>query len=576
MQLSQHTVLIIASASELKDSEPVWGTGGWLPPEERTALDWVTLCRLMGLKALVTAAAEFNPEIFISEKVKWVIIACDPNILKDKFIEQLTLILKKYSISLISQLAEINSPFAKWSETAYGNSLKSGKNIVTNFSGIKKTLTCRGFLECREIQRKDQIETLALLEDLPIIITSPNGIGKLILLAFGPSQWRDEEGLVTFLLQRLLLFTSNEPVVCLDWQNTLVLRMDDPGSSETVYNKRYKKNKLRKEEWREIGDELLKRNGRMSIGYVSGWVDDGDDSRGKLFINGEAVERVPGKVYPSSFVKYQAAGSHEKNIFDYKEEFDSIQELRENGLAEVEMHGFTHVFPDRNAWLKAPDKYDNNAWYREFGSDAIQYLKENPQDIHPLDSALQQFQLLFNIKPVTLISPGEVFTNAILIDALNKGLMLVSSYYLATRHNNRFCWSQHVCSPYLDKPEEKWLDAGLPVVGYFHDFDIAEKGVGWFSDCLIRWEDAGVKRLIDFYELNAILNLQSEIKIEDEVISLILRTDPDFPIPKSFQIYVFFPDKNFPAHIKVKINESSTYLNVTKVEEHIGMILIKV
>jgi hypothetical protein len=342
-----------------------------------------------------------------------------------------------------------------------------------------------------------------------------------------------------------------------------------------VYNERYKKNKLRKEEWRKIGEELSKRNGRLSLGYVTGWVDDGDDSRGELFLDGEPVNRKPGKIYPSPLVKYRVISNTENKTFDYKEEFEAIQELRKKKLVEVEMHGFTHISPDRKAWLHAPDRYTNNAWYREFGPNAIQYLKENPPDVHPFDSALQTFQLFFDRKPTTLICPGDVFTDATLEDALNKGLMLVGSYYLAIRDHNRFCWSQHICAPYLDKPEKKWFDSGLPVVGYFHDFDIVEKGIGWFADCLEGWKDAGATKLIDFYELNAALNVYLEINSDKEETTLIIRTHPDFPLPRPLEIFLFFPDKNIPDHIKADINETSSLLDVIALEENMGMILLR-
>ena len=47
-------MLLVASDTELPPAERVWGTGGWLPPAAREALDWVTLARLCGWA--VTAA----------------------------------------------------------------------------------------------------------------------------------------------------------------------------------------------------------------------------------------------------------------------------------------------------------------------------------------------------------------------------------------------------------------------------------------------------------------------------------------------------------------------------------------
>src|SRR3989337_3943158 len=121
MELNQNTVLIIADANELKDAGQVWGTGGWLPPEKRIALDWFTLCRFMGLNVLVKEAEEFHTGIILSERIRWVILACDPSSLDDKFIKQLTITLKNYPISLIGQPGEYDSSFARWCAAFYGS-----------------------------------------------------------------------------------------------------------------------------------------------------------------------------------------------------------------------------------------------------------------------------------------------------------------------------------------------------------------------------------------------------------------------------------------------------------------------
>ena len=67
---------------------------------------------------------------------------------------------------------------------------------------------------------------------------------------------------------------------------------------------------------------------------------------------------------------------------------------------------------------------------------------------------------------------------------------------------DRFCWSQHICAPYLDEPEAAWFGAGRPVVGYFHDRELAPEGVEWMRRWLDWWQNAGAQRLMDFRELD--------------------------------------------------------------------------
>lgn len=81
--------------------------------------------------------------------------------------------------------------------------------------------------------------------------------------------------------------------------------------------------------------------------------------------------------------------------------------------------------------------------------------------------------------------------------------IVVASYYLALRHDGRFCWTTHVCAPYLDQPDAAWFSSGLPVVGYFHDRDTALGGPEWLARWLDGWEALGARRFIDFRELAA-------------------------------------------------------------------------
>ncbi|HUG67549.1 MAG TPA: hypothetical protein VMM76_07345 [Pirellulaceae bacterium] len=63
----------------------------------------------------------------------------------------------------------------------------------------------------------------------------------------------------------------------------------------------------------------------------------------------------------------------------------------------------------------------------------------------------------------------------------------------------------------MDQPNGEWLDSGLPVVGYFHDQELALQGVGWFTRYLDAWQEAGFRRFIDFRELAAALSLQLDV-----------------------------------------------------------------
>jgi hypothetical protein len=303
--------------------------------------------------------------------------------------------------------------------------------------------------------------------------------------------------------------------------------MDDPGGAQNVYSRTWSYPKLDAGGWAAIGADLAARDARVSLGYVSGWVDDGDERRGRLTIDGHTVLRRPGAVYPTPIVRYEDVTGHSPGtVHDYGSEFRGIQALRLAGVADVEIHGYTHMHPDTDAWAHAPDRFETwptTSWFREFGRASVPALEARPAHDHPLTHALGLFETYFGSTPTTLICPGDQWTNATLDRALDLGLQLVDSYYLAVRHGQRFGWTQHVCAPYLDQPDSRWFASGLPVVGYFHDFEPAVEGVGWITTWLDRWQTKGARRLIDFRELAAALALRLELTEESGQLVLTIR-----------------------------------------------------
>ena len=112
-------------------------------------------------------------------------------------------------------------------------------------------------------------------------------------------------------------------------EGSLVLRMDDPGGAQNVYLRGWTYPKLIESEWGELGADLRRRHGRLSICYVSGWVDDGDAARGTLEVGGQPVARVPGRVHPSPLVTYRdRAGLAPGAVHDYEAEYRGIHALR--------------------------------------------------------------------------------------------------------------------------------------------------------------------------------------------------------------------------------------------------------
>jgi len=550
MDTPSASVCILADPRELADSRPIWGTGGWLPAEDRRALDWLTLCRLMGMGAEVVPVDEFQASR-TSPAARWLVVACDSGWIDSELVVELETAVETRSLLLVCEATDSGHPLAEWlgihrmPDTVCGRLLKwrDGKPVKC----AKPLIVHRSW--CHSGTRP-----LAWLDDQPIAHETPAGLGKAVVTAFDASELRDHDGAGGALLMHLFSKCAPHAHATHHWQGVLIPRMDDPGSSEALHHRIYDQVCLGRQQWKGIAAVLRKNRARISVGYVSGWVDSGGDKEGALLLDGVETGREPGGVHPSPRVCFERhSGAHLKR-YDHREEYQALEDMRREGLLEVEIHGHTHIFPDRTAWLAASDRFESRDWFREFGPAAAAFLEQHPQLPHPIDEALARFREYFNRTPSTLICPGEVFTNHVLEKALERGLMQVSSYYLAFRDRDRLCWTQHVCGPYLDQPESAWFGAGLPVVGCFHDFDIARHGVEWLTDCFNGWTAAGCRRIIGLDDLNALLQLRMDVADTRQGWQLRLGSDPAWPLPRRFELLLHFPENPMPESVATFID----------------------
>ncbi len=559
------TTLIISTQARRLNTSTLLGTGGWLPPHEREVLDWITLINWMGWRFKLIAPGELSQAIMNTCQVKWIIITDDPDDYDPAIIDRIFEILENYQVLIVSGSGRIGSHFSN----RVGAWIVATSAIVNKLDWIgvpeNKSWTCRKDIKVNTLECQADIEPLVSCNKNVLVAVNKRKAGKWVVISFSPGEARDKEKSFTSLIKHILIYQSCLPVAWFNFENTLVLRMDDPGSSEIVHHSTYQNTKLTEAYWTLIGKELQKRNARMTLGYVSGWVDDGNDKRGNLVIKGANTIRCKGKVHPSPLVKYEAIETEgEKKIFDYESEFRGIQQLRNKGLAEAELHGYTHIHPDKEAWVNAHDKYDNKAWYREFGRNTIDYIRNIPAEEHPFKLGLVAFRDIFQTSPSTLICPGEEFTNDVLSKALEAGLMFVSSYYLAVRIDKTFYWDQYVCAPYLNNHDPSWFDAGLPVVGYFHDFDLSIHGIDWLADCLENWQKAGANYFIDFRELAGILSHTISLNKRETEFQLNVEQKDKWKTIRPFRISAYFPETGLTIKNDYDLNQSMYILDTTK------------
>jgi hypothetical protein len=521
--------LVVTSETALPDSELVWGTGGWQHPEDREALDWLTLARFLGWG--VTVLRHLASSDDLAHASSRIIVAGSPDVLTRDTVSQLASRLSADPCLVIARAGFPDSELARLAGVARGSQGTRGRGLRWIGPGPHTRWSCRNEFDGHALERDKNTEIWATVDDSPTVVARRVGRGVIATIGFHPSAARDQVGAATALLQWLLIWGVDIATAWFDWSGTLVLRMDDPGSAESVHHSVYSHPRLDEAQWAALGYDLARRRARLSIGYVSGWVDDGDTGRGVLKVGGRTPRRISGKVHPSPLVWYEDISRPGGTVVhDYAAEFRGIQTLRKAGVADVELHGHTHIHPDTNAWSRAPDRYESVGWYRELGKAASAAIASRPRPRHPLALGVAALRRFFNTTPTTLICPGEDWTNSVLERALELDLQLVGSYYLALRDGSRFCWSQHVCAPYLDRPDSLWFDSGLPVVGYFHDFDLARGGMEWFSRWLDGWQSAGATRLIDFRELSAALSCRLHVHEQSSGLELHVSDGSDTPI----------------------------------------------
>lgn len=541
-------VLLVSSEGELVDASRVWGTGGWVRPEQREALDWLTLARLLGWGVRVARSVSEVDAAKAAGCARWVIVAGEPDRLGEGFISLIASWLTTEPLLVVAR-AGGHGAFARLAGATHARGQLEGRQLRWTGAGPERRWECRERLQIDALTIPDGAVVAATLDEVPCIVTRSQGRGVIATLGFHPSRARDADGAATALLKCLLVCGSPAPVACLDLEGTMILRMDDPGGAQNVHYRNWLYPKLQAPDWAAIGVDLKRRGARMSIGYVPGWVDDGDSARGELRVAGRDVPRIPGAVHESPLVTYAESAAHGDGVrHDYGSEFRGIEALRAAGVADVELHGYTHMHPDTRAWAEAPDRYDRISWFRELGHPS-RCSSSDPLSEHPLVRGAAALRRQFGVAPTTLIPPGDEWTDESLDVALDLGFQFVASYYLALRDSDRFCWATHVCAPYLDQPDGTWFSSGLPVVGYFHDREPATAGITWIGEWLDRWQAAGARRFMDFREVAAAVGRRLHLEPSDGALRLSIASDGAPRLVRPLPVSIWLPHGPVPASL---------------------------
>jgi hypothetical protein len=279
-------------------------------------------------------------------------------------------------------------------------------------------------------------------------------------------------------------------VVVPDLRNLLVLRLDDPGAAVKEHLRSWAHPPLDRKSWDGLWD-ALDGFGRVSVFCCPGYVlADGTvvDSRTQL-----------------------------------PDEWACLAEGVRRGLADLECHGYTHMHPDTAAWSVAPDRNDDEGWFRELWPPLMPDEPAVPEQA----ARLRSWQTALGTGGTSLVAPGEEWGLNTLAAARECGFRLFNSWAVCFLDRVVPTWTAGIGSPYLDEADPSWFADCLPQVGYWHDRDMAVHGAEWVGDQLDAWRDCGAQRAASFADLVNDYQPIDAALVDGDVV---IRSAPEVPL----------------------------------------------
>jgi hypothetical protein len=359
----------------------------------------------------------------------------------------------------------------------------------------------------RQVEIYPDTEKLSLIKKTsdPAILRYKYGRANNYYISLQPDRYLNQLNALHRIIREIIKENSGWGMVHTNLENTMVLRMDDPGTCERVYLKGWDTGILDREDWQGIINLIKENNARLSVMYIPLWVDDGNLDNGRLYVKGEeVVNRKGGEIYQSRDVKFiKNVTQNESRVYDYSEEFYALKDAVRSGWVEIEAHGLTHVDINTDQWLAAKDRYTNFEWYHEF-----RHVCEN-RDVgdaelsYIFSESAKKVEECFGIFPTAVTPSGHEQSEKAEIIAHAEGYKLFSSEYHSIKKNDFVIRNDKIKSIFFEatSPDPFYVTAGYPIVGIFHDTDIITKGLNWLESTIKDWKKYGINRFMSLKEL---------------------------------------------------------------------------
>jgi hypothetical protein len=497
-----------------------------------------------------------------------------------------------------NQLYQISISLKSYEETrksVFGVTIKKSTDFL---EGIKKLLensnllypikTFKGFINFRvqELMSRwgfsytsvREITTgirLAKVDNAAFLIKNQYKNAMNYYLSINPSSLENNISIFDKIITKIIIHNSDNGFVRFPMSDSLSLRIDDPGCSQNAFLNPYKYKEL-SDEWKNVIWVLNREKAKLSVFYCSGWVDDGNEKRGKLILSNQMLEeRPPGKIYSSKDIIYHDInGALPGVIHNYSKEFNLLDNGVKQGSIDMQSHGWTHLNYNSEKWAAAEDRYDEYSWFREFYDMYHEKAVTEKAQINALWHSRRDIKNWFGIFPNVLVPPGHGISPNTFNLALNSGFdLIMMENYVVFKDGDDLRINRRIVSQLPDKEKESYISNGNPIVVYFHAKDISENGHEWLQDLIGSLKSLGINRIISIRELAFYLKGKIYAKVHNnKIIAKVKMVNNEFEklgkddLNINVELLVTLPKNNYPTEV-YNISQAHealefTYLNL--------------
>jgi len=387
---------------------------------------------------------------------------------------------------------------------------------------------------------EQSIKKYALGNGDPVFFSYEYNKGTNYYFGFFPSDWGIYDGR-HLLLRRAIFQNSGFGFLYFDLEGTLLMRFDDPLGPVVALSDPAgipyfpSSKKMDRNDWRKTVEVLKKHNAGMSLLVVTGFPDDAEPSRGKLFKNGvEITSRTCGTVYDTKDLKYQfVSGTRAGKIMDFEEEYKAVKEAMDYEKIDIQQHGWTHYDLHRWVWCASPSKYFPDSWVREFyhyynGTDASYSEQWNA-----IEKGYNNIKSWFGVEPAFFAFPANAYSKNTfdvlknfgyrMANGIDKDLFILKDgkfivpFFIETTSAKLLQWN-----PYM---ANIWIPRSFPFIVYTHDYELLYFGFDWFDWWFEQFEKMNVKNFMTFGELMGYLLSEVEAVVRPELYGMTFTID---------------------------------------------------